>query len=333
MLHKLNKQMFKGKVVLDVGCGTGILSLFAAQAGAKAVYCVELTQISRVARVLAQQNGFGHIITVLQGKIEEVTLPTQQVDIIISEWMGYFCLFEGMFRSVIWARDKYLVAGGHMLPDKLDMYVGAGTQAKVNRKEKSLAKWDKAMYGLDLSALGQVLADWKEHETTQLTHQWRTGTYPEIAQIEAAQMLSVGKKVVSIDMQSVDANGLDQLVAPVELAVHKSGEFDRVVGWFNAYFTRGGKEVFLGTGPESKATHWHQMVFHLNQGYQVSAGDELPVRLNMDTAAAYRREMRVVVELGIPPKDGRESEIRAKEYTVVILPDTSQWARVGHGAD
>jgi len=41
--------------------------------------------------------------------MEEVVLPVKHVDIIISEWMGYFLLYESMFDTVIYARDRYLV--------------------------------------------------------------------------------------------------------------------------------------------------------------------------------------------------------------------------------
>jgi len=57
--------------------------------------------------------------------MEEIELPVKQVDIIISEWMGYFLLYEAMLDSVLWARDKYLVKGGLMFPDRVQMYVAA----------------------------------------------------------------------------------------------------------------------------------------------------------------------------------------------------------------
>ena len=57
--------------------------------------------------------------------MEEIDLPVPKVDIIISEWMGYFLLYESMLDSVLWARDKYLVPGGKMLPDRAQLYIAA----------------------------------------------------------------------------------------------------------------------------------------------------------------------------------------------------------------
>jgi protein arginine N-methyltransferase 1 len=62
---------------------------------------------------------------VIKGKIEEIELPVPKVDIIVSEWMGYFLLYESMLDCILWARDKYLVKGGKILPDKCTMKVAA----------------------------------------------------------------------------------------------------------------------------------------------------------------------------------------------------------------
>ena len=118
-----NPDDFKDKVVLDIGCGTGILSIFAARAGAKHVYAIENAEIALFATEIIKRNGLEDKITVIKGKMEEVTMPVPQVDIIISEWMGYFLLYESMLDSVLWARDKYLCKGGKMLPDTATMYV------------------------------------------------------------------------------------------------------------------------------------------------------------------------------------------------------------------
>lgn len=49
------------------------------------------------------------VVTIIKGKVEEVDLPVDGVDIIISEWMGYCLFYESMLNTVIYARDKWLV--------------------------------------------------------------------------------------------------------------------------------------------------------------------------------------------------------------------------------
>lgn len=58
-----NKYLFKDKVVLDVGCGTGILSMFCAKAGAKMVIAVDNSDIINKARENVYDNGLGDVIT------------------------------------------------------------------------------------------------------------------------------------------------------------------------------------------------------------------------------------------------------------------------------
>ena len=130
-----NRHLFQNKVVLDVGCGTGILSMFAAKAGASRVIGVDMSNIIHHAREIVAENNLDHIITLVQGKMEEVELPVDKVDIIISEWMGYFLLYESMLDTVLVARDKYLVEGGIIFPDKAVMYI-AGIEDGEYREEK-----------------------------------------------------------------------------------------------------------------------------------------------------------------------------------------------------
>ncbi|KAE9591206.1 hypothetical protein Lal_00032210 [Lupinus albus] len=73
-----NRTDFVGRVVVDVGAGSGILSSFAAEAGAKHVYAVEASKMAGYAQKLIAGNPLlGKRITVIKGKVEDVELPRE----------------------------------------------------------------------------------------------------------------------------------------------------------------------------------------------------------------------------------------------------------------
>ena len=121
-----NPTNFRGKIVMDVGCGSGILSLFAAQAGAKKVYAVEASGAAEIARTLVKHNGFENVVTVIECKIEDIdpsTIPLKSIDVIISEPLGTFLLNERMLETYIIARDMFLKPGGRLFPAKADLCI------------------------------------------------------------------------------------------------------------------------------------------------------------------------------------------------------------------
>ena len=162
-----NKHIFNDKIVLDVGCGTGILSMFCAKAGAKMVIAVDNSDVIDKARQIVFENGLGDVVKCvvcktlnlaltdsflrcLRGKIEEVALPVPKVDIIVSEWMGYCLLFEAMLDSVIWARDHYLSETGIMVPSHATLRL-----APMNDRDfvdSHVTFWN-SVYGFNMSCM------------------------------------------------------------------------------------------------------------------------------------------------------------------------------------
>jgi len=121
-----------GGAVLDLGAGTGILSVFAAQAGARAVYAVERTRIAELARRIVAENGFHGRIHVLRGDVETIELP-EKVDLIVSEWLGGYGVDENLLPVVVQARDRWLRPGGRMIPGTVEAWMARPSTSASTR--------------------------------------------------------------------------------------------------------------------------------------------------------------------------------------------------------
>lgn len=83
---------------------------------------------------------------VIQGKIEDITLPdgVTEVDVIVSEWMGYALLYESMLDSVLVARDRFLRPGGTVAPSQCRMMLALCEGADIYKDRVGM--WDD-VYG------------------------------------------------------------------------------------------------------------------------------------------------------------------------------------------
>lgn len=150
-----NSDFFKDKIVMDIGCGTGVLSIFAAKSGAKHVIAIDMSNIAKKAKLIIKNNGLQDKITVIQNKLEDIkNLPNgiKKVDIIISEWMGYFLLYESMLSSVLFARDKWLNRNSSI--NQIFPNTSSLIMAGFDYDAMELEFW-KSCYDIDMSVMYQ----------------------------------------------------------------------------------------------------------------------------------------------------------------------------------
>ncbi|KAJ3272102.1 Protein arginine N-methyltransferase 3 [Terramyces sp. JEL0728] len=270
-----NKLYFKDKVVLDVGCGTGILSMFAAKAGAQKVYAVDNSQVIVRAREIVKENNLDHIITFFQGKIEEIELPTK-VDVIISEWMGYFLLFEGMLDSVLVARDKWLKPDGIMAPSRTDILLAAVDDE--NWLNDNINFWND-VYGFKMSIMKNDV--------------YSHGQFTIVPQDGICSNSAVLSK---IETKTVSVQELD-FVQDFVLDIKRDGTIYAFCGWFDTFFEHSGCEsVMFSTGPFTKPTHWMQSLFNLHVPLKVKNGDQITGKFHITKSASNYRELDIKIE-------------------------------------
>lgn len=299
-----NASSIRGKAVLDVGCGTGILSLFAADAGARVVYAVDASKIARAARAVVASNDASGVIRVIEGDMELVELP-EKVDVIISEWMGYFLVYESMVQTVLRARDRWLKPGGLMLPSRAKLHIAAFSDREVYMEKLDRVRfWNESICGKDLSALLPIAVKSELHTAVV------EGLTPQ-------NQATRSECVLDIDMATARVADLKSWKAGFRLPVIMGGAVHGFFAFFDVVFetprkrkrrrvsedaktpiprARSDGRVVLGTSPYDEPTHWGQTCFLFDSPILLHQDDAIRGKLSVSQNKSNERCLDVVLQ-------------------------------------
>ena len=276
----------RGRVVLDVGAGTGVLSMFCVQAGAKKVYAVEACSIAEQAVKIVKQNQMDDRIEVIRGTVETIDLPAEGVDVIVSEWMGYALLHESMLNSVLYARDKWLKPGGLMLPCKAELYISPMNDLVV---EDRLNFWCtvKDQYGIDMSPMSEFAK--KCIMNNDIT----------INLVTVEDVLSHPSRLAELDLHTVTPEQVASVRGTFSCECFGSAAVNALCVWFTVSFPGDDKPLVLSTSPFKPETHWKQAVLYLDSPRDVMQDTKVVGEIHMYPSEESARHICIHVECAI----------------------------------
>ena len=269
-----------GDVVLDMGAGTGILSIFAAQSGARKVYAVERTDIAAVATRLVASNDLTDRIDVLQSDLEDVVL-TEKADVIISEWMGGLGVDENMLAPLVMARSRWLAPGGKIIPERVTAWLAPAWVADL---DDALTHWRARPHGVDLG----VVADITVNET-----------FMSQAPLTEEDLLAKPQPMWSHDAYTCSLEEADRsFITKLSFEASHAGKLTALATWFIAEM---GDGQTLTNAVGAPITHWGRMLFPLNRSVDVAKGTPIQIELHCDPSVAGSCEFYWSVRIGDRP--------------------------------
>ena len=296
---------FEGKVVLDVGSGTGILAFFAAQAGAGRIYAVEASAMASKALRLVASRGNAHVVRwnqekdgdppkvfdgkewnridenfrihVVQSKVEDAELP-EKVDVIVSEPLGFLLVHERMLEAFVTARDHFLKPTGKMMPSNAVIKVlPIADQNLWNEQVTKASFWtSRNFYGVDLTDL---YTDALEEYFSQAV----------VGYFSFESCLAQEPSQQFFDFSTITISELRNFTIPLNFPITKTAVCHGIGCWFDAHFIGSDNVTTLSTGPNHPGTHWYQCRLLLEHPIAVNAGQRLTgdIRFTANTHLSY----------------------------------------------
>lgn len=246
-----------GSVVVDLGCGSGILGLLACRAGAARVYAIDGGGMAEVAEAIAAANGYADRVTIVRGHSQHVSLP-ERADVVVGDQMGGFGFEAGIIEYFADARRRFLKPDGRFVPRRLSLWV-----APIERQDvrNDAAFWSTRPAGFDMSPAQTIASN---------------SGYPR--RVEATDLLAPGCRAATLVLG--DDNACFGFT--VDITIQRSGAMHGVAGWFTADMA---DTVGMTNAPgDPQRINRRNAIFPIAQPVAVAPGELVRVQMQIRPA-------------------------------------------------
>lgn len=247
-----------GMLVLEIGCGAGLLAMIAARAGARVVTCESNPMVAAAAEEIIQRNGLSDRIRVIAKLSTQLSIPDdlpEPADLVIHEIFGAQLFDEGVTASLTDARKRLLKPGAPSVPGLARVRC-----ALLSRKrDRDLRRLDN-VEGFDLSVFDHLQPRLKALRTRDLTNMVVCSDFGSGLQMDYDRLPPFGPASETISLTS------------------HGGRIDAVAQWISIDLGSGDTyENAPGSGME--ASNWGVLVHELPTPVETSAGNRMDVTM------------------------------------------------------
>jgi hypothetical protein len=248
-------------VVLDIGTGSGILSFFACEAGARRVFAVEAQHTADVATFLAKHLGYSDHMEVIHDRSTNIELP-EPATLLVTETLGPFGFDEHILSTVIDARMRLIRPGAAIIPQRIDLYVVPVEAPEVF--EQHVGWWKRPQFGFDFSPLVVFASN-----------------VIYVANVGPASFLAPPALVISADLATVPSS---EVSGHARFIAARDGLLCGFSGWFRATLAPGvelSNEIANSTG-------WNHAFLPLETPRAIEAGASMDIDLECSDGRSWR---------------------------------------------
>lgn len=269
----------RGLQVMEIGCGTGILSLFAARAGALSVDAIEESTIAEAAAELFAANPCGERIALHRGNSRDIQLDRRPA-VLIHELFGTDPFEENLLPALADARERLLAPGARFLPARLEVACVGIDSSASGLQDPAKIRTEASGYA---ERFGLEMAPWLERLGKIDPQNLRS-----MSRETKFQVLSAECPLLSLDF-AVDDLAAPSLASEPRLSIGTPGRLGALLIFFRARFD---EEIAISTAPDAPATHWGHDIRILSIAREVHPGDEIPLVATLEGSYG-RQKLRV----------------------------------------